>query len=166
MLLLGREPLRIKPNPSELGATLMSAQLFNTKSAPARRNSASSTVVRNAMTLAPASLPARIPAGTSSTTTHAEAAKPNFAGAFRNGSGCGLPSVTSVEVTIRSGTGKPAARSLTSASGRVHEVAIVHRFAGSCSSNSGAPGKGYDSVRVLLLTTLYLAVFCRLIGIR
>lgn len=128
-------------------------------------NSASATVVRKAMTLAPAALPAQIPAGTSSTTMHSGPVKPSFAAAFKNGSGCGLPIVTSVEVTSpqepatrpRAAELRPAAACRKSRSSSVSpEAAAAIR----------ALREGYDSVCILYLAMLYLLVFRCVISIR
>src|SRR6476646_7962381 len=64
-------------------ATETSLQLSSTHSAPAALSSGSLTVVRKAITVAPAALPARMPAGTSSTTTHSPAEKPRTDAPFR-----------------------------------------------------------------------------------
>ena len=64
-----------------------SQQLFSTQSAPAATSSVSLTVVRKAITLAPDALPARMPAGTSSTTTQSVAENPRTEAPFRYGSG-------------------------------------------------------------------------------
>src|SRR5437899_875918 len=60
-----------------------SAQLSSIQSAPACWSSASLAVVRNAMTRAPAALPARIPAGASSMTMHSLAGTPTICAPFR-----------------------------------------------------------------------------------
>src|SRR5882762_8899024 len=62
-----------------------SAQFLRIQSGPAWQRAWACTVVVNAMTLAPAALPDRIPAGTSSTTTHSPAGKPRAAAAFKYG---------------------------------------------------------------------------------
>src|ERR1700686_4308138 len=89
--------------------TEIDLQLSTIQSAPAALSSGSETVVRQAITRAPPAFPARIPAGTSSTTTQSRADTPSNDAPFRYGSGSGFPFFTSSEVSNRSGIGSPAA---------------------------------------------------------
>src|SRR5579863_348801 len=63
--------------------TRISAQSFTTQSAPAARTADSVTVVVKPITLAPAALPARTPAGASSTTMHSAGENPSTAAPFK-----------------------------------------------------------------------------------
>src|SRR5579872_74547 len=60
-----------------------SAQLFRIHSAPVSRKTDSRTVVLKAITLAPAALPARTPAGTSSRTIHSSGGNPRMEAPFK-----------------------------------------------------------------------------------
>ena len=73
----------IKSIPRAPTSARMSAQFFTTQFAPASRTAEAATVVVKPMTRAPAALPARIPAGASSTTTHSVAANPSTAAPFK-----------------------------------------------------------------------------------
>src|SRR5579872_2700164 len=70
-------------NSAFVSDTEMDSQLLAIQSAPASRSSTSGAVVRQAMTRAPDALPARIPAGASSTTTQSFAAIPSNDAPFR-----------------------------------------------------------------------------------
>ncbi len=118
------------------------------------------------MTLAPAALPARIPAGASSTTTHSVAEKPRIVAAFRYGSGCGLPFTTSVAVIRLFGVGRAAARKRTSASARVDEVTIVHRLAGRLGKQFLRTRQWNNTLQVFHLAALYDAVLDLVVCVR
>src|SRR5262245_45017772 len=74
---------RLRVNPARLFTTEISLQFLTTQSARAAFRSDSLHVVGKAITRAPAALPARMPAGTSSTTTQSAAAKPSTEAALR-----------------------------------------------------------------------------------
>jgi hypothetical protein len=70
----------------------------------------------------------------------------------------------SFEVTMRSGTGRPAARSLVSASGRVQEVTMVQR-PGAIQPASRGPGEKHHALEILHFAALDFTVLGGVIGV-
>ena len=89
----------------------------------------------------PAARAASRPFGASSTTRQCVGSTPIRCAATRNGSGCGLPWVTSSAVTSTEGATRSATLIRASARGTVQEVAIAFFAPASAARASAAPGR-------------------------
>ena len=141
-------------SPRRPGCRPAPARKTTSSRVPTTRSASSSdreVVVVTARVAIPAARAAASPLGASSTTRHARAATPRRCAPSRNGSGSGLPRVTSSAVTTTCGAISPDAPIRASASGRVHEVTMAARPPGTAAIACEAPGSTTTPVDVLQL---------------